>query len=116
MKTGKVVLQKGRPEYEGDALISSVTSYIDGRFSKPVNGDRGEISLFVYPEENNLPHARVPTINFKTCFHVSSDVFNRSGLCVMTSYSRQLMAKIYDEHARQINIAAAAIEDKSAVP
>lgn len=116
MKSGYVLLQKGTPEYDGDALISSITSYIDGRFAKPVNGDRGEISLFVYPQEHNLPHARVPTINFKTCFHVSSDVHNRSGLCVLTSYSRQMMVKIYDEHARQINVATATIEDRNAVP
>jgi hypothetical protein len=68
----------------------------------------------VYPVENNLPHARVPTINFKSCFHVSSDVFNRSGLCVLTSYSRQLIVKIYDQHARQISLATAWIEDNSA--
>ena len=116
MESGKVELQKGTPEYDGEALVSSITSFIDARFSKPVNGDQGEISLTVFPVENNIPHARVPTINFKTCFHVSSDVFNRSGLWILTSYSRQMMVKVYDEHAREINIATAAIEDVKAVP
>lgn len=111
MESGEVLLQKEKPEYDGDALISSVTSFIDGRFKEPVNGDCGEVSLHVFAVENNLPHARVPTINFKTYFHISGDRYNQSGLCVLTLYSRELVVRTFDENARVINVASAWIKD-----
>ena len=111
MESGEILLQKGKPEYDGDALVSSVTSFIDGRFREPVSGDCGEVSLHVFALENNLPHARVPTINFKTYFHVSGDRYNESGLCVLTLYSRELVVRTFDENARVINVASAWIKD-----
>jgi hypothetical protein len=111
MDSEKVLLKKGKPEYDGDALISSVTSFIDGRFKEPVNGDCGEVSLHVFAVENNLPHARVPTINFKTYFHISGDLYNQSGLCVLTLYSRELVVRTFDENTRLINVASAWIKD-----
>ena len=62
------------------------------------------MSLHVYTVENNLPRARVPTINFKTYFHISGDRYNESGLCVLTLYSRNLVIRTFDENARLINV------------
>ena len=111
MESGEVQLMKGKPEYEEDALVSSVTSFIDGRFREPVSGDCGEVSLHVYTVENNLPRARVPTINFKTYFHISGDRYNESGLCVLTLYSRNLVVRTFDENARLINVGDLWIKD-----
>lgn len=111
MESGKILLKKGKPEYDGDALVSSVTSFIDGRFREPVNGDCGEVSLHVFTVENNLPNARVPTINFKTYIHLSGDRYNESGLCVLTTYSRGLLVRTFDENAKVINVASTKIDE-----
>ena len=105
LKSDNVKLLEGRPQYEGDALVSEGESFAATKFVRPVATDSGEIELSI-----TLNPGSTSWLNQRCYIHLCDEVHNKS--CVtLISFYRGIHLRIYDAHRKLIEVPEGSIDD-----
>ncbi|MCK4591596.1 MAG: hypothetical protein KAT86_07560, partial [Candidatus Latescibacteria bacterium] len=95
----------GRPEYEGDALISEDESFAAAQFIQPAATDSGEIELTI-----TLNPGSTSWLNQRCYIHLCDEVHNKSCVSLITFY-RGIHLRIYDAHRKLIEVPEGSIDE-----
>jgi hypothetical protein len=105
LENGNVELVAGKPEYEGDALISEGERFAAARFLRPAATDSGEIELTV-----TLNPGSTSWLDQRCYIHLCDEVHNKSCVSLITFY-RGIHLRIYDAHRKLIEVPEGSIDD-----
>jgi len=104
LESSEVALVEGRPQYEGDALVSEGENFVAARFVRPVATDSGEVELTI-----TLNPGSTSWLNQRCYIHLCDEVHNRSCVSLITFY-RGIHLRVYDANRRLIEVPEGSID------